>query len=357
MNNNEVMQADFQEVTEIPKGASSLPDTGLMQTRSPYSTAVQVIRPRTLAIVENKCLEEAAIAGDDFYYSWSQGGQVTEGLTVGAALAIARNMGNNAVDVEVRETAVAWYFTGAYIDLETGFNIRRTFRQNKQSPKAKSGKEIYSGERGQDIIYQIGQSKAIRNVVLNAAPSWLARKVFEKAKENVVAKIEKMGPEKAKGLLIQKMSNLGIPLERVIAVFGQAETWDVEKLVRIGGAVRSVEDGRERLDDVFPGATAPASTEVADKVKEALQKQTAKAPEQAKGEAAVPPADEFGRKKTNEILAQVKNIKVVAHVNTLDRVRQKALDEGLITEAQSNEVKIAYGLKHREINPPPESGE
>ena len=326
-------QEHFAEVTEIPHGAQ-LPDTGLMQTKSPYSTAVQVIKQRNLNIVESKCLEEAAIAGDDFYYSWSQGGQVTEGLTVGAALAIARNMWNNAVDVEVRETPHAYYFTGAYIDLETGFNIRRTFRQNKQSPRTKQGKEIYSGERGQDVIYQIGQSKAIRNVVLNAVPNWLGRKVFERAKENVVAKIENMGVEKAKGILQRKAEALGIPLERVIANFGKVEEWDVEKIVRITGAVRSIEDGRERVDDVFPPtASENPVNAVAEKAKEALARNTKK------------PAEEFGTTATKVLLERLSTSKTKQEFAGIDKERERLLGEGQITEAQSQTILLAMETK------------
>jgi hypothetical protein len=278
-------------------------------------------------------------------------------------------MGNNAVDVEVRETPQAWYFTGAYIDLETGFNIRRTFRQNKQSPRKKDGKEIYSGERGQDIIYQIGQSKAIRNVVLNAAPSWLGRKVFEKAKENVVAKIEKMGPEKAKTLLIQKMTNLGIPTDRVVAVFGQPGTWDVEKLVRIGGAVRSIEDGRERLDDVFPSpaGSGPAS-DIATKAKEALQKQTLKngnggkpkptegapvegeaAPEQRQAESD--PVKDFGVKQTNEILARIEKAATVEALSKIHADIVTGMDIGEFSETQADSIRLAWNARHAQVAP------
>ena len=269
--NNELIEID---ATEIPASAraANLPDSGLMQTKTAYSTAVMVIKKRELIRdVLPKCLEEAAIAGDDFYYSYSQGGNIVEGLTVGAALAIARNMGNNAVDVDVKESGDAWYFTAAYIDLETGFNLRRAFRQNKSSPVSKTGKAIYSGDRGKDIIFQIGQSKAIRNVTLNAVPNWLARKVFDRAKENVIEKIKTMGVPKASQLLLQKIEQLKIPIERVTLTYGKAEAWDTEKIVMLTGAVRSIEDGRERIEDVFPDVTT-ADDKIAQAAKDALAK-------------------------------------------------------------------------------------
>ena len=105
---------------------------GAIQTKTSYTTAMQIIRPRNLTVVTQRVLEEASIAGDEFYYSWSQGGSTIEGLTVGAAMAIARNMGNCAVPVTVEETKDTYIFTATFIDLETGFNLQRSFRQNKK---------------------------------------------------------------------------------------------------------------------------------------------------------------------------------------------------------------------------------
>ena len=283
MDQNIQLSGDFTEVQtdELPKGAEMM-QAGVMKSGTKYSTAMQIIKRRNLLRdVVPACEQEAAIAGEDFYYSWAQGGKIVEGLTVGAALAIARNMGNNAVDVEVTESPAAFYFSAVYVDLETGFNLRRVFRQNKQSPKTKEGKDTYSGDRGQDVLFQIGQSKAIRNVTLNAIPSWLARKVFDKAKENVVAKIEKMGKVKAAQLLTDKINSLGLPMDRVIRHFGAPETWDIEKLVMLGGAVRSIEDGRERVDDVFPGEAQAANGAVA-QAAEAAREAATKTSEKAK---------------------------------------------------------------------------
>lgn len=257
------MSGHIQEVPvmELPH-QGSFPDGGMLQTKTKYSTAVQVIRPRDLiGQVLNKCLEEASIAGEDFYYSWKQGGSTIEGGTIGMALAIARNMGNNAVDVEVQESHASYLFIATYIDLETGFNIRRAFRQNKTSPKKKDGGDTYSGERGQDVIFQIGQSKALRNVIFNAAPNWLVRKVLEKSKENVIEKVKKMGVPAASQLIMKKIEALKIPLDRVEKSYGKSSTWDAEKVVMLTTAIRSIEDGRERIDDIFPGEPEKTTTE------------------------------------------------------------------------------------------------
>lgn len=234
----------------------SLPETGLMQTKTAYSTAVQVVKPRDLNIIEARCINEAARAGDSFYYSWSQGGSIVEGNTVGAALMMVRNWGNCAVDVKVQETHAGYIFYAAFIDLETGFNLVRPFKMSKQSPKNKQGRDIYSGERGKDIIFQIGASKATRNVVMNAIPKWLTEKVLATAKKNVVAQVEKMGKVKAVEMIIKKAEALKISFERVEANYGKKDSWDTDKIVAVMGALRSVEDGVESIDEVFADKVA-----------------------------------------------------------------------------------------------------
>lgn len=241
------------EVTEI---GNNLPESGLMQTKSPYSTAVQVIKSRDLNKIEAMCINEAARAGDSFYYSWSQGGSIIEGLTVGAALMMVRNWGNCAVDTRVQETPNGYVFYGAFIDLETGFNLVRPFKMSKQSPKNKQGKEIYSGERGKDIIFQIGASKAIRNVVTNAVPKWLSEKVLETAKKNVVGQVEKMGKVAALDKITKKAEALSIPFDRIEANYGKKDSWDTGKIVAVMGAIRSVEDGIESIETVFADKVA-----------------------------------------------------------------------------------------------------
>lgn len=186
----------MQELTNIYDAEvvdEAVTPNGAMQIKTAYTTAMQVIKPRNLAIVERRCLEEAAIAGDEFYYSWKQGGSIIEGLTVGASMSIARNMGNCAIPVTVDETKDTYIFTATFVDLETGFNLSRMYRQRKGQ---NLGEKMKKDGRAEDVIFQVGQSKAIRNSVLGAIPKWLQNKVMTKAKENVIGKIQGMGKKK-----------------------------------------------------------------------------------------------------------------------------------------------------------------
>jgi|GEM_PF-6716132 len=246
------LQEDQNKTNFTVEEVVSTEHNNMLQTKTAYSTAVQVIKPRNLNLIIRKVEEEAAIAGDEFYYAWKQGGDFIEGVTIGGALALARNWGNSAVDVKVEEQKDSYIFHGAFIDLETGFNLVRPFRQNKQSPKKKDGKEIYSGDRGKDIIFQIGASKAMRNVVLNAVPKWLTTKLLKKAKENITLKIEQMGIEKAKSLVVKKLAALGIDITTIEANYGMQKGWDIPKLVILMGTIRSLEEGYEKAETVFP---------------------------------------------------------------------------------------------------------
>ncbi|WP_348653194.1 hypothetical protein, partial [uncultured Sulfurimonas sp.] len=250
------------DITVRPLGANNTNFAGAIQTKNRYVTAMQVIQPRNLNKVISKCVEEASIAGEEFIYSWRQGGSIIEGLTVGAALSIVRNFGNSFVDVEVEEQEKAYIFTAYYSDLETGFNLSRSYRQNKASPKTKYGKDIYEGDRGTDIIFQIGQSKAIRNIVLNAIPKWLATKVLEESKNNAMATINNMGEVKARELLLKKINNLKVPIERVENIYGKAKSWDKVKLVQLSSALKSLENGYEDEDTLFPIVAKTTAKEV-----------------------------------------------------------------------------------------------
>jgi len=260
------MKVVAQAIPEATGNAELQPAVGMLQTRSPYATAVQVLRPRDLKQVQRKCQEEAAFAGDALFYSWKQGGETIEGPSVQCTNIAARNWGNSAVNVLVEETADAFIFHGTFIDLETGYNYSRPFRMNKQSPKTKQGKDIYQGDRGKDIIFQIGASKAARNAVANSVPRWLIDEMVEIGKANVVKKFADMGPEKARAVIIRKAAAQGVTQERLEAKYGHAKAWEVRDFIELSSAIRAIEDGIESADDLFPGAAGKA--EVVEEKKE-----------------------------------------------------------------------------------------
>lgn len=226
----------------------------LQKMQTQFSTAVAIQRPRRRLDVIKACEEEAAIAGDEFYYSWTvttkEGKkELVEGLSVQAALAAARNWGNCGVPCSVEENMNTYIFTATFVDLETGFNLQRTFRQKKT---LNIGKKY--NERAEDIVFQIGQSKAIRNVILNALPSWLTTKMLAKAKENVIEKINKMGIAVAREKTVAFFAKYGVTADRIENKLGgkKFQAWDAKDLALLQGAMNTLLSGQESADSLFP---------------------------------------------------------------------------------------------------------
>src|ERR1700733_12715611 len=137
----------------------------IQRVQTGYCTAVAVQKPRSLVVVKKRLDEEAALAGEDFFYGWGAGKDRVEGPSVGLAMAAVRCWGNCAIEaLPVQDLGDSWVFTSAFIDLETGFTLTRQFRQSKKWTV--HGK--MDGERKDDVRFQIGQSKSARNVALNA---------------------------------------------------------------------------------------------------------------------------------------------------------------------------------------------
>jgi len=126
-------QSDNFVPTLAGASASLANGSAMQQVKTSYTTAVAVQKPRILAEVEQRLLQEADQAGEDFYYGWGAGKDRVEGPSVGLALAAARCYGNCAVEMApVQDTFDAWIFTASFIDLETGFTLSRQLRQSKR---------------------------------------------------------------------------------------------------------------------------------------------------------------------------------------------------------------------------------
>jgi hypothetical protein len=131
--------------------------------------AVSVAVRRDEREIFQKIKTIATAAGDDFFYSWptknkdGTKGEVA-GPSVKCANAVARLFGNCSVKVRVFDMGANWIFYAQFYDLETGFVLERPFQQRK-------GQNVGGGmdkDRATDIVFQIGTSKAARNVVCNA---------------------------------------------------------------------------------------------------------------------------------------------------------------------------------------------
>ncbi|MCI4625032.1 MAG: hypothetical protein L3V56_03630 [Candidatus Magnetoovum sp. WYHC-5] len=229
----------------------------LQQVRTPFATAVSVQRPRVRKNIVAICEEEADMAGDAFFYSWSVKSKktgkssVVEGPSVDLALTAARNWGNCGVAVDVREENGHYILSATFVDLETGYNLQRAFRQRKTQDMGMQDKD-----RSEDIVFQIGQSKAVRNVILSALPSWLIDRMLERAKANVVEKIKKKGLAKAKEDTMMFFERHGVSLEMLEGKLGLTKAqWTVEDVARLAGDVRAIMSGEVLPSELFPSQT------------------------------------------------------------------------------------------------------
>lgn len=258
-----------------PNSAGELIAAGqtVQQIQTPYATAVSVQKPRDLMAVLNKCLIEAEIGGDSMYYRWEtsstnkQTGKTVksaiEGPSVNMALMIARNMGNCAViQRPMQETKTGFIFTAAFVDIETGFTIERQFRMDKNFT-------IYGNMdsfRKDDIRFQIGQSKAIRNVVNNAINSGILNKCLEAAKNSVRKTIEgqiaKEGGEIAKVVdrVLKAFAKYQITAEDIERKLGvKTAHWDIDELVMLYGDLKALKEGTETAESLY-GPDEPETT-------------------------------------------------------------------------------------------------
>lgn len=227
----------------------------LQKTQTAYTTAVAVQKPRSISRIAKNVLEEAKLAGPGFFYRWevknkkTKKKSIVQGASIDLAMCLARNYGNCALDIEVQETPTHFHFKGSFIDLETGFTVPRLYRQRKKQGIGGG----YGDDRAEDIVFQIGQSKAQRNAIIKAAPNWLIEKAIEVARE---AEINKIKPEHialARAKAIEYFERYGITQDRIEAVVERpADQWTAENIVDLKATATALKEGRATPDELFP---------------------------------------------------------------------------------------------------------
>lgn len=248
---------DVEIVTGGPEASSEnllAQGKAIQKIETGYHTAVAVQKPRKLDDIVEALDIEAQYGGEDFYYAWSvydkkKGKKVpVEGCSVGAALAIAREFGNCAIPVEINETSDAFIFTASFVDIEKGFTVTRVYRHKKRAAIGK-----YDQDRYDDMEFQKGQSKAIRNVVLAGVPKWLSSRVKRKAKEAVIAGIGKEGLDVAKDKAVTFLKGHGVKKDAIEVAIGQRYTeWDADTVATLRVMCKQILDGDSSPESLFP---------------------------------------------------------------------------------------------------------
>ncbi len=238
------------------------PGHTMQQIKGSYSTAVsvQVHRETRMAEIERMLLSEARLAGEGFYYGWGAGKDRVEGPSQELTFALARCWGNCAVESgQIQDLPDCWIMPSTFVDLETGFTLTRVFRQSKRWTVY--GK--FDDERKDDIRFQIGQSKAARNVILKALPEWLVKRAIATAKQGVREKLEKFVKEKgiaaAQELLVKELGKRGIRPQQIAAKcsVADAKALTIEHLVMLRGDLSAIDSGQDLPETLFPPLDGP----------------------------------------------------------------------------------------------------
>jgi len=233
--------------------------------RETHGLAERVFGAQPVAIhrdetkVRQKLKALAAYAGEDWFYRFPVRGaggsqQYIEGASIKLANNVAREFGNNVTEIRELDVGDAWIFYARFTDVETGFSMERAFRQRKGQASIRS-KDV---DRQLDIAYQIGQSKAIRNVIVNALGVYCDY-AFEEAQNSLV---DKIGKDLAgwREKTIKGFARMAVAIERVERVIGRsAKDWTAPDLAQVIAMARSITDGMSTADETFPPIeTVPA---------------------------------------------------------------------------------------------------
>ncbi len=239
-----------------PEGAPVLPPQGqtALQVKTAYTTAVRVQEPRDIKKMRDNVLLEAQLAGKGFYFRWvvqsKDGPKIVQGPSIDMAMCLFRHYGNCAYDIAVDEGPTHYYFTATVIDLESGITCPRMFRQRK---KHNIGGKM-NRDRAADMIFQIGQSKAIRNAIVKSMPGWLIDRAMEVAR---AAEIASINPEKLAEARVSIVEHFGgeysVSVERLEAYLGKPiEQITAEDVADLRSVATTIKEGQIQAWEVFP---------------------------------------------------------------------------------------------------------
>jgi len=272
----------------VPESNMPVPSDGRtnIEIQGSIITAQRVAVPRNHTALLQKLAALSGAMGRQYIYSWpvkdrARGGEMTvEGPTIKLANDLAREYGNCIVDVRVQDFPGYWLFYARFVDLETGFSMTRSFQQRKSQNTGM--KDV---DRATDIVFQIGQSKAIRNVVVNSLSTYVEY-MMEEAKKNLLEWVGN-NAEKAHTYIDKVVDQHQIAINRIEATVGRARSkWTVGDIAKVLTECRGISENMTRADDVYPTADSKAK---ADKAETEPEKPAAKKP--AKKAAAKKPAE------------------------------------------------------------------
>lgn len=218
---------------------------------------VAVKRDEQAILQRMKLLSSAA--GSEYYYRFpvkTKDGKTEfiEGPSIKLANDLARTYGNCLVDTRVVDLGDSWLIYATFIDYETGFAMSRPFQQRKGQTSMKTR----NAERQLDIAFQIGTSKSIRNIVVNALQTF-ADFAFDEARNSLVDKIGK-DLNSWRDRTLQGLAKIPVELARAERVIGRAaKDWLAPDIAHVIAMMKSIADGMATADETFPPIEEVAS--------------------------------------------------------------------------------------------------
>jgi hypothetical protein len=229
---------------------------------SPLPERVIGAQPVAIARDEKKILDKikviAAAAGSDWLYRFpvkrkDGGTEHIEGASIKLANDLARLYGNCEVETRVTDLGDSWLIYARFTDYESGFSMTRPFQQRKSQRGMRT-----VDDRALDIAFQIGASKAIRNVIVNSLQTF-ADFAFEEARNALVGKIGK-DLDGWRTRTLEGLENKRIELARVERVIGRAaKDWTAPDVSKVIAMMRSIADGMTTIDETFPAIDSSAN--------------------------------------------------------------------------------------------------
>lgn len=257
----EVMAGDFGLVGEmhtgfnVPSVSSQSNQNQVTTANSTFGTIITAQRvavPRNVQRVMENLKVLCAMNGMRYVYSWevndraNRRKQMVEGPTIKLANDLVRTYGNCDVDVRAFDLGEHIMFYARFTDLETGFSLTRPFQQRKSQNTG-----MKDADRQADIVFQIGASKAIRNVVVNAL-STFSDFMVEEAKKNLVEWVEH-NRDKAAAFVQKTADKHQVAMIRIEAVIGRKiSDWTTRDLARVMMELRAIDEGMAVADEIFP---------------------------------------------------------------------------------------------------------
>jgi hypothetical protein len=263
---DEPTQAELQQMFaqpeiskgEVVPGGRAIGGTEMTLTDN-VITARKVEVARDDARILQKLAAVSAYGGEALYYRWPVKNRRTgkidtvEGPTIKMAYAIARAYGNCKQDIASVDIGRAWIFKATFIDYEAGVASARLFQQDKGV--AKIGGE--DDARRLDMSFQIGQSKAIRNVIVNYLELPFVAYAMDKAQENLV---ERVGRNVAhyRVRCAERLADIGVEVLRVERQIGKPlAEWLAPDIARVIAEIKAVTDGMASASESWPLPAPP----------------------------------------------------------------------------------------------------